>query len=90
MVTANDEANLPGSLSLDVLHYIVLKPNVRRSAAARVKLRKLAKEQAAKEAAAASKSLAERSPHAKEVTCLLLRNVLYKLPLETYRSRGRD
>ncbi len=37
------------------------------TAAARTKLRKLVKEQAAKEAAAASKSLAERSPHAKEV-----------------------
>ncbi len=35
--------------------------------AARTKLRKLMKEQAAKEAAAASKPLAERSPHAKEV-----------------------
>ncbi|DBA78260.1 TPA: hypothetical protein ACH3X2_008213 [Trebouxia sp. C0005] len=34
--------------------------------AARTKLRKLVKEQAAKEAAAASKSLAESSPHAKE------------------------
>ena len=38
-------------------------------AAARTKLRKLVKEQAAKEAAAASKSLAERSLHAKEVLC---------------------
>ena len=36
-------------------------------AAARTKFNRLVKEQAAKEAAAASKSLAERSPHAKEV-----------------------
>ena len=60
-----------------------------RCAAARVKLRKLAREQAAKEAAAASKSLAERSPHAKEVTRIFLRHVLYEPCVLTYTSQAQ-
>lgn len=50
--------------------------------AARTKLKNLTREEAAKKAAAAAKSAADRSPHTKEVYCselaLLLGSNIYK------------
>ncbi|KAL3141955.1 hypothetical protein ABBQ32_004601 [Trebouxia sp. C0010 RCD-2024] len=56
------------SVAIDQASFLDRKPGEGRQKlrAARTRLRKLRHEQIAKEAAAASKSLAERSPHAKE------------------------